>query len=306
MLNTRLIRGRILSVRFNANLTFQHGHPILTITLPSRNQPVAFTCKPVTGTVGSLINDIIKEDGGVHQADIRTEGGGKLSRSTSISQLLCLEKFILTCNGVEHVIEVPEKVSSKVYQPSVPADNGVNEMRYQVARLYTALNIEAHQFAKEEELLREKESLMKELKPYLELNDQIRAQADRQALLIQYGVLAYMCGLWGVLFRLTWWEYSWDIMEPITYFITYGTSIGLYGFYNYTKTAPEYQAVERRYKLMYTHKFAAKNPGFNIDDFNEKMRKLANLNENLLRLRDPLRLQLPIRQIRHSSTVDLY
>ena len=63
---------------------------------------------------------------------------------------------------------------------------------------------------------------MKELKPYLELNDQIRAQADRQALLIQYGVLAYMCGLWGVLFRLTWWEYSWDIMEPITYFITYG------------------------------------------------------------------------------------
>ena len=70
--------------------------------------------------------------------------------------------------------------------------------------------------------MREKESLMKELKPYLELNDQIRAQADRQALLIQYGVLAYMCGLWGVLFRLTWWEYSWDIMEPITYFITYG------------------------------------------------------------------------------------
>ena len=40
------------------------------------------------------------------------------------------------------MIEVPEKVSSKVYQPSVPADNGVNEMRYQVARLYTALNIE--------------------------------------------------------------------------------------------------------------------------------------------------------------------
>ena len=62
-----------MSIRFNANLTFQHGHPILTITLPSRNQPVAFTCKPVTGTVGSLINDIIKEDGGVHQADIRTE-----------------------------------------------------------------------------------------------------------------------------------------------------------------------------------------------------------------------------------------
>ena len=44
------------------------------------------------------------------------------------------------------MIEVPEKVSSKVYQPSVPADNGVNEMRYQVARLYTALNIEVNSY----------------------------------------------------------------------------------------------------------------------------------------------------------------
>ena len=98
----------------------------------------------------------------------------------------------------------------------------------------------------------------------------------------------------------------WSYVVSISQTPYFRTSIGLYGFYNYTKTAPEYQAVERRYKLMYTHKFAAKNPGFNIDDFNEKMRKLANLNENLLRLRDPLRLQLPIRQIRHSSTVDLY
>jgi hypothetical protein len=30
----------------------------------------------------------------------------------------------------------------------------------------------------------------------------------------------------GLLARLTWWEYSWDIMEPITYFVTYGTSMG--------------------------------------------------------------------------------
>ena len=67
-----LVFGRVC-FRTNATLTFQHGHPILTLTLPSRNQPVAFTCKPVTGTVGSLINDIIKEDGGVHHADIKTE-----------------------------------------------------------------------------------------------------------------------------------------------------------------------------------------------------------------------------------------
>ena len=60
-------------LRFNGTLSHQHGHPILTLTLPSRNQPVAFTCKPVTGTVGSLINDIVREDGGVTDCDFLTE-----------------------------------------------------------------------------------------------------------------------------------------------------------------------------------------------------------------------------------------
>ena len=34
----------------------------------------------------------------------------------------------------------------------------------------------------------------------------------------------------GVLGRLTWWEYSWDIMEPVTYFVTYFTAMGFYAY----------------------------------------------------------------------------
>jgi len=35
----------------------------------------------------------------------------------------------------------------------------------------------------------------------------------------------------AVIARLTWWELSWDIMEPVTYMITYTTGwIGLYFF----------------------------------------------------------------------------
>ena len=66
-------RSTLFLVRYSGTLSQQHGHPILTLTLPSRNQPVAFTCKPVTGTVGSLINDIVREDGGVTDCDILTE-----------------------------------------------------------------------------------------------------------------------------------------------------------------------------------------------------------------------------------------
>lgn len=39
----------------------------------------------------------------------------------------------------------------------------------------------------------------------------------------------------GILARLTWWEYSWDIMEPVTYFVTYGTAMAAYAYYALTK-----------------------------------------------------------------------
>ena len=45
-----------------------------------------------------------------------------------------------------------------------------------------------------------------------------------------------MMGLqFGVLARLTWWEYSWDIMEPVTYFVTYGTTMAMFAYYVCTK-----------------------------------------------------------------------
>jgi len=39
----------------------------------------------------------------------------------------------------------------------------------------------------------------------------------------------------GALARLTWWEYSWDIMEPVTYFVTYGTTMMWFVYYLVTR-----------------------------------------------------------------------
>ena len=89
------------------------------------------------------------------------------------------------------------------------------------------------------------------------------------------------------------------------FIIIFRTSIGLYGYYILSKTEPEYDSVETRYRLMYTHKEAVKD-GFDIPTYNAKMRRLEVVNENLKRVRDPLRLQLPVRQIRTPATSDLY
>lgn len=47
--------------------------------------------------------------------------------------------------------------------------------------------------------------------------------------------LALLSAQGGALAWLTWWVYSWDIMEPVTYFLTYSTSISAFGYFVLTK-----------------------------------------------------------------------
>ncbi len=39
----------------------------------------------------------------------------------------------------------------------------------------------------------------------------------------------------GILARLTWFDYSWDIVEPISYFVSYAAVIGVYAYFVLTR-----------------------------------------------------------------------
>ena len=39
----------------------------------------------------------------------------------------------------------------------------------------------------------------------------------------------------GILARLTWFDYSWDIVEPISYFVSYSSVIGVYAYFVLTR-----------------------------------------------------------------------
>eukprot|EP01087_Luapelamoeba_hula_P023891 TRINITY_DN890_c0_g2_i1.p1 TRINITY_DN890_c0_g2~~TRINITY_DN890_c0_g2_i1.p1 ORF type:complete len:304 (-),score=70.20 TRINITY_DN890_c0_g2_i1:64-975(-) len=46
--------------------------------------------------------------------------------------------------------------------------------------------------------------------------------------------------------RLTWWELSWDIMEPVTYMLTFTAVLGGYVYFKFTNTDYTYEALRER------------------------------------------------------------
>lgn len=64
---------------------------------------------------------------------------------------------------------------------------------------------------------------------------ELSKKAARRTNFMTWMGLGLMSVQFGILARLTWWEYSWDIMEPVTYFVTYGTTMAMYAYYCVTK-----------------------------------------------------------------------
>lgn len=67
------------------------------------------------------------------------------------------------------------------------------------------------------------------------MREELSKKAERRTTWVLWGGMAYMSTQFGILARLTWWEYSWDIMEPVTYFITYGTAMAMYAYFVLTR-----------------------------------------------------------------------
>lgn len=69
----------------------------------------------------------------------------------------------------------------------------------------------------------------------VQVREELSKKAERRTTWVLWGGMAYMATQFGILARLTWWEYSWDIMEPVTYFITYGTAMAMYAYFVLTR-----------------------------------------------------------------------
>lgn len=271
-----------------ARVEVRNGLSVFTVPLPSRREECEFTLKPVSQTVGDLLHYMMLEDGGIDRAAVYTDDGVRISRSTTIDVLL-RNSFKLVINSTEYDIRAPEGFEAATSEDIKELSDAKNL----IAHLYSTMNVEQHQIEKEKELLQKLENLKLELLPMEKKMDTLNAMAKRRTEILSWAGLAAMGIQFGFLARLTWWDYSWDIMEPVTYFVTYGTTMAMFAYFVLTKQEYNFVEVKDRQHLLSVHG-NAKKTGLDVAKYNELKEATAKLEYDIKRLRDPLQLHVPM------------
>ncbi|CAN8305742.1 unnamed protein product [Cochlearia groenlandica] len=107
----------------------------------------------------------------------------------------------------------------------------------------------------------EEDKIKEEFKKLITMKEEIDVLAHKQVRKILWCGLATSMAQIGLFFRLTFWEFSWDIMEPITFFATATGIILGYAYFLMTSRDPTYQDfmkrlfLSRQRKLLKSHKF---------------------------------------------------
>ncbi|PIK50999.1 putative calcium uniporter protein, mitochondrial, partial [Apostichopus japonicus] len=211
-----------------------------------------------------------------------------IARSTSIDVLM-RKPFKLRINDNRYMVHPPDL--GQLVTEDLQAFSDVKSMIYQ---LYSTLHVEEHQLHREKDLRKKMEKLQSELQPLEELKWELDQKAANRTNYLVWGGLGVMGLQFGLLARLTWWEYSWDIVEPITYFVTYGTALIMYGYFVLTKQEYLFPEARDRQYLLFFHKFA-KRKQLDVEKYNKLKHQVAQVEMDLERLHDPLSLNLPIR-----------
>lgn len=121
-------------------------------------------------------------------------------------------------------------------------------------------------------LLPENDPTKEELKTLQAKQDEIDLLAHKQVRRILWAGLGLSLAHISLFFRLTFWEFSWDVMEPITFFCgSSGLIIG-YAYFLVTSRDPTYQDFMKRLFLSRQRKLIKKH-NFDVQRFMELQNK---------------------------------
>ncbi|XP_046493327.1 calcium uniporter protein, mitochondrial isoform X2 [Neodiprion pinetum] len=268
----------------DVSVVYNRGLPRVTVPLPSRREKCMFTLKPITHTVGDFLDMLKQEDKGIDRALITTIDGIRIASANSIESLM-EDDFKLIVNDNIYTVSAPqhERLTMEEAQR-------ISDVRVLVGQLYEALHVDEHQLQEEKQILTQLEDIKMQLQPLEDKRLELEVTASRRTNLLTWAGLGLMSVQFGILARLTWWEYSWDIMEPVTYFVTYGTAMACYAYYVLTKQEYLLPDVRDRQHLLILHKKARKL-GLDLNQYNVLKEQSSELETKLQRLRDPMKVR---------------
>lgn len=111
-----------------------------------------------------------------------------------------------------------------------------------------------------------------ELNQLQKKKEEIDMLAHKQVRRILWSGLGFFVVQVGLFFRLTFWEFSWDVMEPIAFFTTTAGILVGYAYFLFTSKDPTYQDLMKRLFLSRQRKLLQKK-NFNMERLMELQRR---------------------------------
>lgn len=218
----------------------------IRIIIPLTQGKTAFSFNSCE-SVGKFVASVKAEDGKVGKVKAIAITGETIADSTPLAA-------ILTGPFKINIDDRTFSVNSSFKGPADAVDAiSLQELLQQVRSSFLSKEVIQARLSDAEGRLA---SLQQELAPMEAIRATCEAKAKRTTTVAAWAGLGAMCMNWGLMAQLTWYEFSWDIMEPVTYFLGYGTAIGFAAYYVVTRREYSYEVVGERKHLKTLYKVA--------------------------------------------------
>lgn len=242
------------------------------VPLPTRGATM-FSLLPGS-RMQSLLDDIRREDHGVESARVFDSEGNAVAGSTPVFDL-SNATLDVAINDRVYALSLPDVLSS-----SSGDSGGAAHLGAVVDRMNGVVESLRRDQEERERIRAEATAIEEQLAPMESLRTECQERASRRARVLAWAGLGFLSLQFGFLARLTWWEYSWDLMEPVTYFVTIGTDLILFGYFVLTRTSFSAEAVKERSELKTFYKLAKKR-GMDVSEYNALKQRLEECNQKL-------------------------
>lgn len=135
-------------------------------------------------------------------------------------------------------------------------------------------------------MLRKRLAVVKALlEPMERTKARIELSGMRRNKMISYSFLGLLAAQWGLFFRLCYWEFSWDVVEPIGFFANGLTTILSFAWFMQTRKDFSFEGMSHRVTSLYVkRKFEGEN--FDFVEYTRLQQERQRLEESLSSIRE--------------------